>query len=68
MAIGQAVFQRQLQVNLGGVIPSNLVEDIIDSGVTSVRSHVDAAELVAVIEKYSLSVTQVFVSFPHPSA
>jgi hypothetical protein len=64
MAIGQAVFQRQLQVNLSGVIPSNLVEDIIDSGVTSVRSHVDAAELVAVIEKYSLSVTQVFVSLP----
>lgn len=64
MAIGQAVFQRQLQANLSGVIPSNLVEDIIDSGVTSVRSHVDATELVAVIEKYSLSVTQVFVSLP----
>ncbi|EAQ85384.1 hypothetical protein CHGG_09398 [Chaetomium globosum CBS 148.51] len=60
MAIGQAVFQRQLQLNLSGVIPGTLVEDIIDSGVTSVRSHVDATELVAVIEKYSLSVTQVF--------
>ncbi|KAH6843332.1 hypothetical protein B0I37DRAFT_357300 [Chaetomium sp. MPI-CAGE-AT-0009] len=60
MAIGQAVFQRQLLVNLSGVIPSRLVQDLIDSGVTSVSSHVDAPELVAVIEKYSLSVTQVF--------
>jgi hypothetical protein len=51
-------------VNLSGEIPDNLVEDIIDSGMTSVSSRVDAAELMAVIEKYSLSVTQVFVSMP----
>jgi MFS family permease len=62
MAIGQAVFQRQLQVNLGGVIPSHMVDNIIDSGVTTVASQVDVSVLPAVIEKYSLSVTQVFVS------
>ena len=66
MAIGQAVFQRQLQVNLGGVIPSHLVDSIIDSGVTTVASQVDSSELPAVIERYSLSVTQVFVSFSTP--
>ncbi|KAK7733716.1 hypothetical protein SLS53_008183 [Cytospora paraplurivora] len=60
MAIGQTVFQKQLQVNLGKVVPENVVKKIVDSGVTDVASLVDAAELPAVIEKYSLSVTQVF--------
>lgn len=62
MAIGQAIFQRELQVNLGGVIPNHIVDSIIDPGVTSVSSQVGASELVAVIDRYSLSVTRVFVS------
>ncbi|KAK4234572.1 putative HC-toxin efflux carrier [Achaetomium macrosporum] len=60
MAIGQAVFQRQLQVNLEGVVGSDMVSSIINSGVTSVGSLVDASALPTFIEKYSLSVTQVF--------
>jgi hypothetical protein len=39
-----------------------MVDNIIDSGVTTVASQVDVSVLPAVIEKYSLSVTQVFVS------
>ncbi|KAL2020338.1 hypothetical protein VTK56DRAFT_8566 [Thermocarpiscus australiensis] len=60
MAVGQAVFQRQLTKNLGGVVDDAMVERIIDSGVTSVREVVSPAQLREVIDKYSLSVTQVF--------
>ncbi|AEO62944.1 uncharacterized protein THITE_2141153 [Thermothielavioides terrestris NRRL 8126] len=60
MAIGQAVFQRQLQANLAGVVSEQVVDNIINSGVTSLGSLVPAAELPAVIRQYSLSVTQVF--------
>ncbi|ROV99110.1 hypothetical protein VMCG_06591 [Cytospora schulzeri] len=60
MAIGQTVFQKQLQVNLGAVVSDDVVNEIINSGVTNVATLVDAAELPAVIGKYSLSVTQVF--------
>ena len=62
MAIGQIVFQRQLQVNLRPVIPDVTVQRIIDSGVTDLASLVDSAVLPAVVQKYNLSVTQVFVS------
>ncbi|RYP09460.1 hypothetical protein DL764_001285 [Monosporascus ibericus] len=60
MAIGQAVFQRQLQVNLGTVIPGDVVDMIIDAGVTNMDSLVTAADRPAVIQRYSLSVTQTF--------
>lgn len=75
MAIGQAVFQRRLQANLGGVVAQPVVDNITNSGVTSVSSLVPPPALPAVIRQYSLSVTQVFVSrppivtsppFPHP--
>ncbi|XXH01735.1 hypothetical protein Hte_008096 [Hypoxylon texense] len=62
LAIGQTVFQGRLQTNLGTVVSNDVVEEIINSGVTSVRSLIDASELPMVIQKYSLSVTQVFVS------
>lgn len=62
MAVGQTVFQRQLQVNLGAVVPDDVVDKIVDAGVTNVASFVNAEYKPAVIEKYSLSVTQVFVS------
>jgi len=62
MAIGQIVFQRQLQVNLRPVIPDVTVQRIIDSGVTDLASLVDSAVLPAVVQKYNLSVTQVFIS------
>ncbi|KUI56677.1 Putative HC-toxin efflux carrier TOXA [Cytospora mali] len=60
MAIGQTVFQKQLEVNLSAVVPDDIVNKIIDSGVTSLPSLVSAAELPIVIQHYSLSVTQVF--------
>ncbi|OTB18374.1 hypothetical protein K445DRAFT_55418 [Daldinia sp. EC12] len=60
MAIGQAVFQKQLQVNLGAVVSETVVEEIINSGVTNVRTLIGASELPIVVEKYSVSVTQVF--------
>ncbi|KAM0817451.1 putative Major facilitator superfamily (MFS) profile domain-containing protein [Seiridium cardinale] len=59
-AVGQAVFQKQLQVNLGPVISQDFVDKIIDSGVTDLYSLVDPGILRTVVEKYSLSVTQVF--------
>ncbi|CAJ2513953.1 Uu.00g020720.m01.CDS01 [Anthostomella pinea] len=60
MAIGQTVFQKQLQANLGAVVSEDLVEKIIDAGVTNIGSLVDASELSAIIHMYSKSVTQVF--------
>ncbi|KAI2472648.1 MFS general substrate transporter [Annulohypoxylon bovei var. microspora] len=60
MAIGQTLFQKRLQVNLGAIVSNDIAEEIINSGVTSVRSLVSASELPAVIQQYSLSVTQVF--------
>ncbi|KAI1113353.1 major facilitator superfamily domain-containing protein [Nemania sp. NC0429] len=60
IAIGQAIFQRQLQNNLGSVVDGDVVKEIINSGVTDLTSLVSASELPTVIQKYSLSVTQVF--------
>ncbi|KAI1183938.1 MFS general substrate transporter [Nemania serpens] len=60
IAIGQAIFQRQLQNNLGSVVGGDVVKDIINSGVTDLSSLVSASDLPTVIQKYSLSVTQVF--------
>lgn len=62
LAIGQTVFQGRLQANLSTVVSNDVVDEIINSGVTKVGSLVDASELPTVIQKYSLSVTQVFVS------
>ncbi|KAF7905078.1 uncharacterized protein EAF01_005599 [Botrytis porri] len=60
MAIGQAVFQQLLQKNLGPVVSQDTVNKIIDSGVTDLKSLVDPVVLETVVEKYSLSVRQVF--------
>ncbi|ETS76587.1 hypothetical protein PFICI_11974 [Pestalotiopsis fici W106-1] len=60
MAIGQAVFQQLLQKNLSPVVPQDIIDKIIDSGVTDFSSLVDADALRTVVAKYSLSVTQVF--------
>lgn len=62
IAIGQAIFQRQLQSNLGSVVGEDVVNEIINSGVTDISSLVSTSDLPMVIQKYSLSVTQVFVS------
>ncbi|KAI0891816.1 MFS general substrate transporter [Annulohypoxylon nitens] len=60
MAIGQTVFQKRLQVNLSDVVPEHVVQEIINSGVTDLRSLVSASELPTAIQEYSKSVTQVF--------
>ncbi|KAJ8119220.1 hypothetical protein ONZ43_g3789 [Nemania bipapillata] len=60
VSVGQTVFQQQLKNNLGSVIPQDTVTKIIDSGVTDLSSLVDADQLPTVINKYSLSVTQVW--------
>ncbi|KAI0883798.1 MFS general substrate transporter [Annulohypoxylon maeteangense] len=60
MAIGQTLFQKRLQVNLGAIVSNDTVEEIINSGVTNIQTLVSASDLPAVIQKYSLSITQVF--------
>lgn len=62
MAVGQAVFQRQLQHNLGDILPEDTVAKIIDSGVTDLSSLVDPSMLRELVDRYSLSITQIFVS------
>lgn len=66
MAVGQAIFQRQLEHNLGDILPEDAVTKIIDSGVTDLSSLVDPSMLREAVDIYSLSVTQIFVS-PEPS-
>ncbi|KAK4169836.1 putative HC-toxin efflux carrier [Cladorrhinum sp. PSN259] len=59
-AIGQAVFQRELKVNLGKVVSDEVVERIIDSGVTDIGKIVAPDVLRRVIDEYSESVTNTF--------
>ncbi|KAI6083461.1 MFS general substrate transporter [Hypoxylon rubiginosum] len=60
LAIGQTIFQGRLQTNMVGVVSNDVVQEIINSGVTNVRSLVDESQLPTLIQQYSLSVTQVF--------
>ena len=62
MGIGQSVFQTRLQVNLGKVVPGVAVNNIISAGATNIDNLVTAAELTVVIQQYSKSITQIFVS------
>ena len=63
LVIGQALFQKRLDVNLSAVLPSSLVEKIISAGATNFRSIVPASvDLSAVVAAYGKSVTEVFVS------
>lgn len=69
MAVSQAVFPKQLKMNIGTFLPGDTIHKLINSGVTDLSSLVSAADLPRVVEQYSRSVTQVFVSFRfhHPS-
>lgn len=62
MAVGQTLFNQRLKANLSNSLSSDAVQEIIDSGVTSLRSLVGASDLPQVIREYSESVTQVWVS------
>lgn len=61
-AVGQAVFQTRLQVNLSGVVPGDLIDKIIKAGSTDIRMLVEPSDLRSVIAQYSKSITEVFVS------
>lgn len=61
-AIGQAVFQKRLMVNLSSIVSPGVVNDIISAGATNLELVVDPAALPVVIEQYGKSITQVFVS------
>ncbi|KAI0377086.1 MFS general substrate transporter [Hypomontagnella monticulosa] len=60
LAIGEAVFQRNLAVYLSEVTTPDIVQDIISGGATNIGSVVNAADLPAIINAYSKAVTQVF--------
>jgi hypothetical protein len=63
LAIGQAIFQKRLEVNLSAILPSTLVEEIVSAGATNFQSLVPpSVNLSSVVEAYSRSITQVFVS------
>lgn len=62
-AIGQTVFQRRLEINLGSVVSPNTVRNIISGGATNIASFVSSEELAPVIREYGKSITQVFVSY-----
>lgn len=66
MAIGQTVFNQRLKANLGQSLSQGVVEEIIDSGVTSLRSLVSPSDLAVVVREYSESVVQVWVSTDDP--
>lgn len=62
LAIGEAVFQRNLAAYLSEVTTPDIVQDIISGGATNIGSVVNGADLPAIINAYSKAVTQVFVS------
>ncbi|KAH9905855.1 major facilitator superfamily domain-containing protein [Xylariomycetidae sp. FL2044] len=59
-AVGQAVFQSRLKVNLEGVVSDEVVDRLISAGATNVASVVSSTELSSVIHQYSRSITEVF--------
>ena len=61
LAIGNAIFESQLRKNLEGVVSATLLEKVISTGATHVRSVIPDEYISAVISAYSKSVTQVFV-------
>jgi hypothetical protein len=62
LAIGQAVFEERLATNLSQVVNLEVVQQVLSVGATQVRNVVSAVDLSSVLEAYSSSATQVFVS------
>ncbi|KAJ5921345.1 MFS general substrate transporter [Penicillium verhagenii] len=60
LAIGDAIFEAQLRKHLNGVVSATLVEEVISTGATHVRSVIPDESLSVVIAAYSKAVTQVF--------
>lgn len=61
LAIGDAVFQQRLHLNLENVVSEDVTNAVISAGATKIRSIVSADELPAVLRAYSKAVTQVFL-------
>jgi len=61
-AIGQALFQKRLMVNLSAVLPPDAVDRVIDAGATNIGTVIDPDLLPEVMPRYGKSVTEVFVS------
>lgn len=66
LAIGQAVFENRLIANLGLVVPETVVEQVLSTGATGIKSVVDDEYLPMVLQAYSRSITQVFVRLSLP--
>jgi len=62
LAIGQAVFNDRLYKNVGQVVSRTVVNEINSAGATGFRSVTDVTDLPIVLEAYSRTITQVFVS------
>lgn len=61
-AVAQAVFQERIQINLGRVVSADTVKNIINAGALNFEAFVSPNKLPQVIDAYSKSVTQLFVS------
>ncbi|KAI1270277.1 major facilitator superfamily domain-containing protein [Xylariaceae sp. FL1019] len=59
-AVGQTVFQTQLQADLSRVVSPATVKQIIDAGVLNFDALVDTNDLPMVINAYSKAITSVF--------
>lgn len=64
LAIGQAVFHGRLVTNLAEVVSPDMAEKVVSVGVTSFRDVVSLVDLPKVLQAYSDSATDVFVSHP----
>ena len=62
LAIGQALFQDRLAVNLSKVASPQIVADILAVGPTRFRDVLQSANPQSTVQAYSDSITQVFVS------
>lgn len=64
LAVGQAVFQKRLSVNLSSILSPETVSQIVyGTGATEIKSVIPpGGDVAAVIEQYSRSITQVLVS------
>lgn len=66
LAAGQTIFQDRLKANLSGKVSSELIDRLLISGATNIRSFISRTDLPVVLEGYSRSITQVFVRLFHP--
>ncbi|KAF1940885.1 MFS general substrate transporter [Clathrospora elynae] len=60
LAIGQAVFQDRLAMNLSGVVSPDTVNELVSVGATRIREVTSTIDLPAVLRAYSDATTQVF--------